>query len=135
MRSVLLVMLCVFSISCKKIVENVQRGIILDIVTNGQWYVESFAEESTDGTSQFSGYLFQFKDDNTVTASKGVQVQEGTWREDISDYSLNANFPNATVPLSKLNGKWIWKDSGDDFVVAEKTEGSVKYLLKLRKKP
>lgn len=135
MRTVLLILLCTWSVSCNKIVEDVKRNAILDIMTNGQWYVESYLENSDDRSAQFEGYLFKFNDNGTVTGQSAGSSDQGTWKEDITDYSITAEFPSAGEPVSKLNGKWIWKDSGNDFVITEKTTETLIYKLKLRKKP
>jgi hypothetical protein len=135
MRTVLLIWMCACTLSCNKIVEDVKRNAILDIMTNGQWYVEYYFENSNDRSAQFDGYFFQFNDDGTVTGQKASFTEQGTWKENITDYSITADFPSAGEPVSNLNGKWIWKDSGNDFVITEKTADSATYKLKLRKKP
>jgi hypothetical protein len=119
---------------CKKIVEDTKRNYILDIMTNGQWYVESFLEGDTDITNEFDGYSFQFREDGTVSGIKDGSTEDGTWEGNTANYSITSNFANAAPPLIKLNGTWMLKDSGVDFVAAEMQVSSGKNRLKLRKK-
>jgi hypothetical protein len=135
MSRVLFVAFVLFSLlSCKKIVEDTKRNYILDIMTNGQWYVESFLQGDTDVTNEFEGYSFQFREDGTVSGIKNSSAEDGTWEGNTTEYSITSNFPNASTPLLKLNGTWMLKDSGVDFVVAEMQVPTGKNRLKLRKK-
>ncbi len=105
----------------------------MDIITNGQWYVEQYFEDTTNVTSDFLNYQFQFKEDRTVTGIRGAETHEGTWTEDVATLSINSQFPTAPAPLTRLNGTWKFKDSSPDFVKAEMTTASGKNVLRLRK--
>ena len=105
----------------------------MEAITNGEWYVEQYFVDSTNITSDFLNYQFRFKEDRTVTGSRGTEVYEGTWAENISTISITSEFPTAPDPVKKLNGTWKIKDSSMDFVKAEMTTATGKNLLRLRK--
>lgn len=119
--------------SCKKAVDDVKKNYVLDIMTDGKWFVESYTDAGTSITNQFFGYVFKFNEDGTVTSTKGTAVQTGTWVGDIRNYSITSNFPDAGEPLLKLNGTWVVKDSSENFVLAEMGSGNNTAVLKLRK--
>lgn len=120
--------------SCEKLVEDTKKDLLLDIMTTGQWHVESYMEGANSITEQFDGYQFKFKDDGSVLGTKDLAVTQGTWAGDLTNYSIISNFPTAGDPLKKLNGTWKIKDSDLDYVAAEmKTTQFI--ILHLRKTP
>ena len=130
---VLIMMLAGFS--CKKAIENKQRDIIIDAMTNGVWIVEQYMEGATDITASFAGYEFKFNTNETVTGTKGAMVESGTWSGNATNYTITSQFPAAGDPLKKLNGVWKLTDSEWVYVEAEMTTTSGKNILHLRKKP
>ena len=44
------------SFSCKKAVQQAEKNIIIDAMTNGRWYVEQYKENTADVTGDFFGY-------------------------------------------------------------------------------
>lgn len=123
----------VLTSSCRKVIEDTKKSFVLDVITNGQWYVSSYDEAGTVITSQFSGYTFQFFEDERIIAYKGASSQQGTWTGNIADYSITSSFTDAVDPVNKLNGTWVLKDSGDDFVVAERQTDQGLMKLRLEK--
>lgn len=121
-------------LSCKKVVEETKKDYLLELMTNGTWYVESYLETETDVTPEFQGYSFQFFENGTVTGKKGNTGEQGTWAGDIPSRSIISEFPGVSDVLGKLNGTWKLKDSAADFVLAEMSTPSGKNVLKLRKK-
>ena len=126
----------IFSIfGCKKTVDNIKKNYVLDIMTNGRWYVEQFKEGPTEVTADFNGYEFQFYENGKVDGIKTAVTTQGTWAADVDALTITSNFPSAGAPLSKLNAVWKLVDSYPDLVIAQTTVGSDLYYLKLRKKP
>lgn len=120
--------------ACKKAVEDQKRDLLVQAMTDGQWRVETFQEGSVSVTDEFTGYVFQFRANGTITGSKNDLPQEdGTWISDIQNLSITSNFPSASEPLKKLNGTWRIRDSQADYVVAEMSSSSGKNILHLRK--
>lgn len=124
---------CLFS--CKKAVENKQRELLIDAITNGQWVVQQYIEGTVDITLEFYGHSFQFQENGSVHGMYGSSSVHGTWYGDINNYSIISEFPSATDPIKKLNGTWKLTDSYWDFVEAEMNTATGKNILHLRKKP
>jgi hypothetical protein len=129
-----LIVFILFSFSsCKKLIEDKQKDALLELITSGQWHVESFTEGTSSITTEFQGYNFQFTEDGSVYGNLGTQIIPGTWSGDISNYSISSNFPDAPDPVKKLNGTWRITDSAVDFVVAEMQNVQGITVLHLRK--
>lgn len=114
--------------------EKKARDMIMDVITNGVWIVEQYFEGSNNISGQFLNYTFQFYENGTVTGTINTTSTNGTWSGNVSDYTINSNFPSAEDPIKKLNGLWKIKDSDYDFVKAEMTTTSGTNTLYLRKK-
>jgi hypothetical protein len=132
---VLLTGTTLFSFSCRKAVEQAQKNIIIDAMTNGRWYVEQYKENSTDVTGDFFGYEFQFYENGNVDGIKTPVTKSGTWSSDITNYTITASFPaNAGDTLRRLNYTWKITDSYLNYVEAKTTTGNGDNILHLRKK-
>jgi hypothetical protein len=130
------VLICVSFISCKKAIENKQRDVLIDAITNGEWKVHQYVEGSIDVTAQFYGYTFKFEERGTVQARYvGSPFLDGTWVGDINNYTITSNFAGASNPIDKLNGIWKLTDSYWDYVEAEMLTPAGKNILHLIKKP
>lgn len=123
------------SLSCKKLIEKKQKDAIIEAMTTGVWMVEQYFEDSSNVTSEFLNYEFQFYENGTVKGTLGTNVANGTWVADVDKYTITAEFPAAGDPLEKLNFTWLIKDSYWDYVEAETTTPAGKNILHLRKKP
>ncbi len=115
--------------ACEKMVEGRRQDIAVLLITSGQWQVENYLEGSAPITHLFEGYRFQFREDGTLSGYKDSLEVRGTWKGDLTNYSITSVFPTAGDPLKKLNGTWKIKDSGMDFVKAElQTAGATNFL-------
>jgi hypothetical protein len=123
------------SFSCKKAIEQKQKNIIINAMTNGRWLVELYKENTTDVTGDFLGYEFQFYENGNVDGIKSTVIKSGTWTTDISNYTISAAFPaNAGDTLKRLNYTWKITDSYLDYVEAKTTISTGENILHLRKK-
>ena len=115
---------CVFLIcfSCKKYVQQQEQKEALSIMTDGEWYVSGYLQNDSDITASFSGYLFKFDADNTLTATNGTFSTTGQWSDNIAALTITTNFPGASTPLVKLNETWKITDSYTDSVAAKSTD-------------
>ncbi|SRR5258708_4964853 len=104
--------------SCKKFIQQQEKNAVLSIMTNGLWYVSGYKQNDTDITASFSGYLFKFDANNTVTGTKANVSVNGQWSADIANRAIVADFPGAGDPLVLLNKTWTIKDSYTDSVSA-----------------
>ena len=130
-----LLLLTINIFSCKKAIENKQRDLLVDAITNGEWLVKQYLEGSTDITYQFNGYSFRFEEAGAVHANYGGVLDHGTWAGDMNTYSITSQFAGAGDPLKKLNGTWKLTDSYWDYVEAEMITATGKNFLHLIKKP
>jgi hypothetical protein len=110
--------------SCKKYIQQQEKNAILQIMTTGVWYVTEYKQNSTDITSTFSGYVFKFDANGTVTGIKGGVSTTGSWSANISALTISSDFPGAGDPLKELNETWKITDSGPDYVVANSTDST-----------
>lgn len=121
--------------SCKKYVQQQEQSAALSIMTNGYWYVSGYKQDTTDITASFSGYLFKFDANNTVTGSVGNSSTTGQWSDNITARTITADFPGAGQPLVNLNATWRITDSYTDSVSARYTDtvNQVTDYLQLKK--
>jgi len=119
--------------SCKKAVQKQEENIIVDAVTAGHWYVELYTQNTTDITSDFSVYEFQFYKNGNVDAITTTVTRTGTWSTDISNYTITAKFPaNSGDTLKLLNYTWKITDSYLNYVEAKTTTSNGDNILHLR---
>jgi hypothetical protein len=106
--------------SCKKYIQQQEENAILQEMTTGVWYVQEYLQNDTDITASFSGYLFKFDANGTVTGTNGGVSVNGTWTANISALTISSDFPSAGDPLKELNETWAISDSSyTNFVVAD----------------
>ncbi|HEV2480148.1 MAG TPA: hypothetical protein VGS79_10785 [Puia sp.] len=121
--------------SCKKYIQKQEQNALEAVVTNGLWYVTGYEQNDSNITASFSGYLFKFDANNTVTATLGTASTSGQWSDNINARTVTANFPGATVPLVYLNEIWTITDSYTDSVSARcvDTVNHTTNILQLKK--
>lgn len=115
---------------CEKTIEKIKEDAIIKIMTEGQWAITSFARNSSDITTSFTGYKFQYYSNKTVDAIKnGIVEKTGTWDGDGATMTTWANFTGATTPLNLINGSWHIDNSGLTYVEASQTiTGEIKTM-------
>ncbi len=121
--------------SCKKAIEQKKEDLVLDAMTNGQWYVYSFQEAGVNLTPDFAPYSFQFYRDGRVDALTPAGIEnQGNWEANVSSLTIESAFPDATDPIRKLNAVWKLVDNSWTYVKAETTVDGLKRQLHLKKK-
>lgn len=114
--------------------EKIASNLLIDLITNGQWKVTSYIKGSTDITTAFSPYIFQFKKDYTVDAiESGAVSNTGTWNGDIVTRSVTANFSHPDSTLVLLNGTWQITHSSTTYVIAGQANNGEACVLRLDK--
>jgi len=131
--SILILFLFVFFTSCKKLVQKQEENEAISIITDGTWIVESYTNSGGNLTPSFSGYIFQFYQNGTVTGSIGNTNTNGTWSASITNYTITSNFPGAGAPLGRLNAIWQLTNSAIDSVSATATINDTTQYLTLYK--
>jgi hypothetical protein len=124
MKHLLLILLCgTLLVSCKKIIQNQEEKAVISDVTNGLWYVTSFTQQDSNITAAFSGYVFKFNTNNTVTGIlNNTDSVPGEWVVNINARTITSDFPGAGYPLDRLNETWYVDDSYTDSVSAQWTD-------------
>ena len=127
----LILILC----SCKKYIQHQEQNALEAVVTNGEWYVTGYEQNDSNITAAFSGYLFKFDANNTVTGAIGNTSVTGQWSDNINTRTITANFPGATTPLVYLNETWTITDGYTDSVSAKSvdTVNHTTNILQLKK--
>ncbi|HMG68370.1 MAG TPA: hypothetical protein VK588_11820 [Chitinophagaceae bacterium] len=131
-----ILVLSLFSLltGCKKSVETKAENAIVKAMTDGQWIITSFTSDTSDITSDFAGYKFQYFSNYTVDAIKNGSVEKsGVWEGDVSSMSISANFSGAGNPLLLINGTWIITDNSWTYVKATMQIGNEIRTLRLDK--
>ena len=108
--------------SCKKYIQKKEQQAVTSAITDGEWAVTGYEQNDSDITAAFSGYLFKFDANNTVTGTKGSVSTVGQWSDNIINLTITANFPGAAAPLVYLNETWTITDSYTDSVSAKVTD-------------
>ena len=120
--------------SCDKAVEKIGEDLVIKAMTDGQWKITKFTQNSTDITSSFSSYKFQYYSNKTVDAIlNGTTERSGVWDGNASTMTTSANFAGAPNPISLINGTWNITDSGWTYVEAKQTNGTEVKTLRLDK--
>lgn len=126
----------IFLVSCKKFIQNQEQKAVISDVTNGLWYVTGYEQNDSNITAAFSGYLFKFNADNTVTGIlNNTDSTQGQWLVDVNARTITSNFPGAGYPLNQLNETWYVTDSYTDSVSATSTDtvNHTSNILQLKK--
>ncbi len=136
MKPTLLIILSLICLTgCKKTIEKKAENAIMKAMTDGQWVITSFKTNSSDVTTDFSVYKFQYFSNYTVNAIKNGTVENtGNWEGDVNKMNIFASFPNAANPLLLLNGTWHVTDNSWTYVKATMAIGNEVRTLRLDKK-
>jgi hypothetical protein len=86
--------------SCKKKIEDIQQDLVIKAMTDGQWVITNFTQNSNNITSAFIPYKFKYYSNKTVDAIKnGTLEKTGNWDGNATNLTTWADFPSATYPL------------------------------------
>ena len=121
--------------SCKKTIEEIQTNAVIQAMTSGQWKMVNFKIGTTDHTSEFAPYAFQFHANYTVDAIKNSAVEaSGNWNASAENKTITSNFsPSATNPLPYLNGTWKITNNSWTYVEANQEVNGTTRFLRLEK--
>jgi hypothetical protein len=120
--------------SCKKTTEKIGEDLVIKAMTDGQWKITKFTQNSTDITASFSGYKFQYYSNKTVDAIlNGTTERTGSWDGNASAKTTYANFPGAPSPISLINGTWSITNNSWTYVEATQINGAETKTLRLDK--
>ena len=133
-RPLIFFIFLLFFVSCKKIEEKIAEDLVIQAMTNGQWTITKFTQNSTDITTSFSVYKFKYYSNRTVDAIKnGTKEYTGSWDGDAAAMTTWANFPGAISPITLINGTWNITRNSWTYVEATQTNGTEVKTLRLDK--
>jgi hypothetical protein len=137
MKHLLLILLSgILLVSCKKFIQNQEQKAVISDVTDGLWYVTGYEQNDSNVTAAFSGYLFKFDANNTVTGIlNNTDSVQGEWLVNVNARTITADFPGAGYPLNQLNETWYVTDSYTDSVSATSSDtvNHTSNILQLKK--
>lgn len=129
-----LLLIVIFLGSCKKTAEKIGEDLVIKAMTDGQWKITKFTQNSTDITASFSDYKFQYYSNKTVDAIlNGVKDRSGNWDGNAAAMTTWADFPGSPTPISLINGTWNITKSSWTYVEAKQTNGTEVKTLRLDK--
>jgi hypothetical protein len=137
MKHLLLIFLSgILLVSCKKFIQNQEQKAVISDVTDGLWYVTGYEQNDSNITAAFSGYLFKFDPNNTVTGIlNNTDSVQGEWLVNVNARTITSDFPGAGYPLNQLNETWYVTDSYTDSVSATSSDtvNHTSNILQLKK--
>jgi hypothetical protein len=134
-KFILLLLLISISIAhCAKKVEEIQKDLVIQVMTSGRWLVQNFSENTVDVSNEFTNYEFQFFENGTVQAINGAVISTGTWVGNASALTIYSNFPVGSIPIIRLNDTWKITNNTPNLVEAIPSNAGRTAYLKLVKK-
>lgn len=131
--SLLFVVALSFS-SCKKAIDDQKEKYVLSVMTNGRWFLDYYAVNGVDSTSDFQPYEFQFHEDSRIDAITNTSSQGGIWNGNPATLTMTINFQTQDPNLIRISYPWIFTKSNIGLVFAETTTASAKIVIRLKKK-
>ncbi len=123
------------STGCKKIVDDNTRRVLLDLMTNGRWAVQTFTEAGVDLSGEYPSWEFQFYENGTVDGLNGTQKVTGSWAVDEIKLTIQSSFPTGSpAALIRLSETWNLTKTTFSYVEAKPSNPSRTAYLKLVRK-
>jgi len=123
------------STGCKKAVEENARRVLLDLMTNGRWVVQTFTESGVDLSADYSPWEFQFYENGSVDGLNGTQKVTGTWAVDEIKLTIQSSFPTGSpAALTRLSETWNLTKTTLSYVEAKPSNPNRTAYLKLVRK-
>lgn len=130
----ILVLISITIAHCAKKKEEIQKDLVIQVMTTGKWKVEVFSENNIDVSTEFASYEFQFFEDGTVKGINGSVITTGTWVGNASALTIYSNFPVGSDTILRLNDTWKITNNTLSLVEAKPQNTSRTAYLKLVKK-
>jgi hypothetical protein len=131
----LMVLLVTGASGCKKAAVESARRVLLDLMTNGRWGVQTFTESGADLSAEYATWEFQFYENGTVDGLNGTQKVSGTWAVDEVNLTIQSNFPTGSpAVLMRLSETWNITKTTLTYVEAKPSNTNRTAYLKLVRK-
>ena len=138
MKNSLLIAASVFlltaSFSCKKAIDKQKEDYVLDVLTNGRWFLDNYTENYLDYTYDFMQYEFQFYENGKLDAITATSVTSGTWVGNVDNLTVTVTFPVTHTELDRLTHVWQWLGANVGLVFAETVTPTQKITIRFKKK-
>ncbi len=80
---------------------------LINILNDGQWYVQSYIDDGNDETNDYIGYLLTFNTGGSVIAENSNNTITGTWSVVNSSNGLDVILDFGTaIPFNEFNDDW-----------------------------
>lgn len=104
----------------------------IQLITSGVWSITLYTD-TTDETSAFTSFLFEFKPDFTIKAVSDAETFYGTWELDVDDSTkiIEIEFDTDEKPLVWLNDEWEISVLNNDIITMQTesdSDGVIKQL-------
>lgn len=106
---------------------NITSLDFVESITKGSWSVPYFYYDS-EKTSSYSGYLFVFKSDKSVVATKGTVSETGQWESKTENGVREFKLNFTTELLGKLNNSWKVFEFNNSQIRLRDVNNSTNYL-------
>lgn len=101
---------------------------VINIVSQGTWYISSYIDSGVDETNHFTGYNFTFGTGSVLTATNGVNSYTGTWSV-TADNSTDDDDPSGDLDFNVMfNTPVNFEDLSDDWDIVSKTNTEIQLI-------
>lgn len=110
MKKLILLFAVVAFASCSSDDDNInleQPDAITIVLPEGNWKIEKFIDDDVDKTGQFTSFIFDFKNNGTVSATNDILTENGIWSydNDRNDPELDIRFSEDSI-LDDISDDW-----------------------------
>jgi hypothetical protein len=106
---------------------------------DGNWSITFFDDSGNDDTSHFTGYIFHFNGDRTLTASNGTTNYEGSWglidtnftyeSLDVLIFSIDFDLSNDFEELDRIWHFSAFTETTIELIDIDEESGEIDYLI------
>ena len=104
---------------------------VSNLITNGNWRVNTFVQSNQVQTNNYNGYLFTFEPTGDVKATSASGITIGQWQSSDVTNRLIITFNNPNAELSKIAKEWIVNEQQPSTLSLINNDAGENYLLKI----
>ena len=108
---------------------DVNASELRSTVQQGQWRITYFFDSDKEETNHFTGYVFTFGSDGTVTATDGTMEITGIWSVEDSDSMDDSPDDSSDVDFNLFFASPAdFQELSDDWDILEYSSGQIKLI-------
>lgn len=92
-------------------------------VLSGTWRITSYVDSGQNETNDFSGYIFTFNVNGTLTATNSTTTYSGTWS--VTDSSSSSNDIDFNISVPETND---FEDLNDDWDIVSHSDTMISLI-------